>query len=604
MSAKRTVRIRVLEVLALSAWAVAAHAGEYGARLRAADRVRTTEPAEFDRRLAALEQDRAQATAVELEHLRLLQDYRKLLRGDYQGAFGDAIALSDQAKSDEVRFRSALLVANTAAAAREFLLGLRYLDRALELKPRIADVELGHSALIVAGQLHNQYGQFDRGRQYAQEALEQSSSMRWRCYAQSILMEALHGLDKQLDEEGHVSAALQICATAGEPIPANIIRSTLAASWAKQGKHQQAIALLEAHLPEVLATSYPWLIGQVHGQLAEYRLKLGKRDTAEDAARIAVRRGGGGHSSAVVTAHHVLYRLALDRGNARDALLEYQRYAEAEKARLDEAKAREYAFQLSRHEIAQKNQSIALLKNQNQVLRLQQEVARKDKSNAQLLIAMLVVLASSLAYWGWRARRMHRTLRQLAQTDSLTGLANRRHFRAQTETLLADARERGRPISVLLFDLDHFKQINDRCGHATGDWVLKEVARVGRLQCRPGDVLGRIGGEEFALTLLDCDLGDAEVIAERMREAIAAIDGRPQGCELPVSASIGCVAASVSGHEYETLVAHADAAMYRAKVGGRNRVSRYQTASVTAVPTPVRLESVPVARLPDSMRAS
>lgn len=598
---------RIAKCLLLSSFVLAvslpAAASEFSERLEQADAVRTADPVRFDALLQGLENDRGRATARELEYLRLLVDYQRVLRGDYETALGDAIALQDQAKDPEIRFRAALLAANTAAAAREFLLGLRNLERALQMRKDVADSPARHAALTVAGSLYNQYGQFDLGLQYATEALAQEDfPPRLRCIAGQIRIEAMHGRQVTLDETGDVAAAIRACDDVGEPLVANGIRSTLAHFWASKGKYRQAIALLQAHLPAVEATAYPWLISEVHSQLAAYRLELGDDVESEQHALRAVGLAGGAQAWSTIRAHQVLYRLFLKRGEYRRALEEYRRYSEAERARLDDVKAREYAFQLGRHEVAQKNQSIELLKNQNQLLRLQQEVAQKDQSNSQLTIALLVVLASSLGYWGWRARRMHRTLRQLAQTDSLTGLANRRHYRVQTEALLADVRERGRPLSVLLFDLDHFKQINDQCGHAAGDWVLKEVARVGRLHCRPGDVFGRIGGEEFALTLVDCDLGDAELIAERMREAIAAIDGRASGCPLPVSASVGCVATSVSGHDYETLVAHADAAMYRSKVGGRNRTSRYQTASITSVP--VRVEAVPVAQPEAAMRAS
>jgi diguanylate cyclase len=577
-------------------------AGNFTARLEQADAVRTSNAARFDSLLRELEREKAHATPREREYLRLLVDYQRVLRGDYETALGDAVALQEQAEATEIRFRAALLAANTAGVAREFLLGLRYLERALGMRGQLADSPLRHSALTVAGTLYNQYGQFALGRQYAEQALaEEGVPSRIRCIAGQIKVESMHGLGIVLDEAGDVQTAIQACSAIGERMVANGIRSTLAHFWAAKGKHRQAIALLEAHLPAIEATAYPWLIGEVHSQLAAYRLELGEDAASELHAKRAVELAGGAHAGSIITAHQVLYRLALKRGDHRRALDEYRKYSEAEKARLDDVKAREYAFQLSRHEMAQKNHSIELLRNQNQLLRLQQEVAEKNKSNSQLLIALLVVLASSLGYWGWRGRRMHRTLRQLAQTDSLTGLANRRHFREQSEALLLQARQQGRPLSLLLFDLDHFKQINDQCGHATGDWVLKEVAGVGRIHCRPGDVFGRIGGEEFAVALVDCDLGDAEIIAERMREAIAAIDGRASGCPLPVSASVGCVTTSVSGHEYETLVAHADAAMYRSKVDGRNRISRYQTASIT--PVPVRLESVPVAS-PEAMRAS
>jgi diguanylate cyclase (GGDEF)-like protein len=575
---------------------------EFSGLLKQAEQLRTKDMARFNELIDRMEQMKGQADAAELRRLRLLRNHRAALRGEYEAVIGDAVALFDQAPEVELKYRAARLIANVSAINRDYLFALRYLERALALSDELNDPAERHAVAVTAGTLFNEFGHFDLSLSRVDQLLADSPSDRDRCFARQIRVRALHGLGRKLDEKEDVHEAIADCAAQSEEMAVGAIRSTLAEYWATQGKRQQAAALLEASLPDAEATGYTRLIGELQSQLARLKLELGDvQAAAMHAAAVTRMKGHDPLSLATVIAEQVLYEVALRRGDLKAALHHYRRYAEADKARLDDIKAREYAFQLSRHEIAQKNQSIQLLKSQNQLLRLQQEVAQKDKSNSQLLIALLVVLASSLGYWGWRGRRMHRTLRQLAQTDSLTGLANRRHFRSQSEVLLAQARQRGRPVSLLLFDLDHFKQINDQCGHATGDWVLKEVARVGRIHCRPGDVFGRIGGEEFAVALVDCDLGDAEVIAERMREAIAAIDGRTNGCPLPVSASVGCVATSVSGHEYETLVAHADAAMYRSKVGGRNRISRYQTASIT--PVPVRLESVPVAS-PEAMRAS
>lgn len=197
---------------------------------------------------------------------------------------------------------------------------------------------------------------------------------------------------------------------------------------------------------------------------------------------------------------------------------------------------------------------------------------------AVVLLGLLVVI---VAYWAWQYRRTHHTLRRLSQTDTLTGVTTRGHFAAEATAIILDCARRKCPVSVLLLDVDHFKQINDQCGHSSGDWVLREVARVGRQHCREGDLYGRIGGEEFAMALVDCDVDAALRIAERCRLSIEGIDATTgAGCPLPVAASIGVVSTSISGYDYEMLIAHADAAMYRSKVAGRNRVTLYQPPPV------------------------
>ena len=587
----RTAVFRIALAAAFAAMPIVAFASTYADRLREAEAIRTSDPRAFLQMLERLDADKARANAYELRQLRLLHDYQKIIFGQYQTAIGDAAALVDQAPEVDVKYRAGLLVATASALNRDFALGMRYLDKALSLQPHVKDPELRATGHGVAAVLFNQLGQYELGLRQAAELLASKPTGRAACYGRQVWLEAAQGLGRQMDEATEIQPAISECAAAHQPIGTNGVRTILAKRWAAAGRRAQAISLLEASLPEAEATRYSRLIGEIKSLLAQYHLEQGDLARADVYARaVQAMKDQDAIWMPSVTAHHVLYEIAVKRGDLSEALDQYRAYAEADKARLDEIKAREFAFQLSQHELNQKNQSISLLKSQNQLLMLQQEVARRASWNTRLAIALLLVLVASLAYWGWRARRTHGSLRTLAETDGLTGLANRRHFRASSEAALAQCAQRQRPVSVLLFDLDHFKQINDQCGHSSGDWVLREVARVGRLHCRENDRFGRIGGEEFAMTLVDCEIHDALGIAEACRRAIAAIDAGVCGCSLPVAASIGVVGTRQAGYDYEALIAHADAAMYRSKVGGRNRVTLYEPPGVPAAGQPVVLD--------------
>ncbi len=162
--------------------------------------------------------------------------------------------------------------------------------------------------------------------------------------------------------------------------------------------------------------------------------------------------------------------------------------------------------------------------------------------------------------------RLQRKLSALSRKDGLTGINNRRTFIEMT-----NRRRQTSPIGALfLLDADHFKKINDTCGHQTGDTCLETIAYALRRNLRENDVVGRIGGEEFAIFLCDATLVQARAIGERLTKPIA-FQGPPDNPHLTVTLSVGVVIADET-HELDELFNLADRALYRAKEEGRARV--------------------------------
>jgi two-component system, cell cycle response regulator len=164
-----------------------------------------------------------------------------------------------------------------------------------------------------------------------------------------------------------------------------------------------------------------------------------------------------------------------------------------------------------------------------------------------------------------------RRLETLIFEDPLTGLANRRFILTQLGSSVSGARRHGRPLSVAVVDIDHFKAVNDRHGHATGDRVLVAVTEALRTHLRAEDQLGRLGGEEFLAVLGDTDLDAAAAAAERMREEVAAARIDVEGEPLAITVSVG-VATWELEEPPELLLRRADEALYAAKAAGRDRV--------------------------------
>ena len=165
-------------------------------------------------------------------------------------------------------------------------------------------------------------------------------------------------------------------------------------------------------------------------------------------------------------------------------------------------------------------------------------------------------------------------LEKLALTDALTGLANRRAFLDALEAELSRVRRHDRPASLLFLDLDEFKRVNDTHGHAVGDEVLAGFSQVLNRTCRRGDLAARIGGEEFAVLLPMTGRIAAALVAERIRRATETLPlGR--SIDVPVTVSVGVASTEDASKPFEPaeLLSRADAALYRAKAGGRNRVA-------------------------------
>jgi diguanylate cyclase (GGDEF)-like protein len=203
--------------------------------------------------------------------------------------------------------------------------------------------------------------------------------------------------------------------------------------------------------------------------------------------------------------------------------------------------------------------------------------ARPPSTDLQIALAhlpgMLVAQGFGLAFLVMHSQRLAARATEAAATDGLTGCANRRALEAQVRIELAHAARQARPTALLVLDLDHFKRLNDAYGHATGDAVLVEAARIFRACVRPGDLVARYGGEEFCVLLREANLDSAQVAAERLCQALRTLHFEVQGVAVPVRASCGVAASETGGAEsWESLFRRADAALYRAKLEGRDRV--------------------------------
>jgi diguanylate cyclase (GGDEF)-like protein len=197
---------------------------------------------------------------------------------------------------------------------------------------------------------------------------------------------------------------------------------------------------------------------------------------------------------------------------------------------------------------------------------------------------MLGVICNQVAVAVENAK-MYKRMEEMATTDGLTGLPNHRTFQNRLEEMLHRAERHGKPLSVVITDIDKFKSINDTHGHPVGDMVLKRLGQVMIADARKVDVVARYGGEEFGMVLEETDSAGALILCERLREQVAAqIMTSDQG-SFRITLSLGIASYPADGKDKQLLIERADQALYAAKQSGRNRSVRYCAMPAAATGT-------------------
>jgi diguanylate cyclase (GGDEF)-like protein len=273
-----------------------------------------------------------------------------------------------------------------------------------------------------------------------------------------------------------------------------------------------------------------------------------------------------------VRLHQVAASALAALGRYQAAFAEGQQERQAQQRRTDQLVARQLAAQRGRLESELLTHENTLLRSEAEASQRALEQARRAAHLQRVVTGLAVLLIAGAAFALWHQRVLLRRIARMAETDSLTGVPNRRHVMELGQRLMTRCDQDGRPYAMLLLDLDGFKQINDRHGHAAGDEALCHVTQALRRCLRPGDHLGRYGGEEFAVILPDTGADEAERVAERLRAAVAALEPVWAPGAGRVTLSGGIAFATPGRTNFSQLVVRADQALYRAKNAGRNRI--------------------------------
>lgn len=591
-SLARATPLRVLAVfLCLSLAAAngpAQDTQDSAALLERADRIKTSSHAEFAQILQSLEQRATELPAQQREHVHYLRGWQEAYLGNYERALAVLKSFVATATDPALEFRARATMVNVLAIARRYQEAFSELNDMLEGLHRVSDEGAREQGLTVAALLYGDVGQHDLSLMYSEKVIEANVDGRGLCRGSQLKMRALYESTPQAVRptklEPEIQRGIEACVAIGELTYANVIRGYLARLRMERGELQQALDLLTTHYDEVTHSQYPRLISQYDVLIAQIHWQLKDSVLARQFALRAVEGAVKNEfTEPLVAAYRLLYAIDKARGLEQSALEYHEKYMAADKGYLDDIGARQLAYERVQHEVAANKLQIESLK-------LQRELDAKEIENVRLYVALLIVILGFIAFWAYRTKRSQLHFMNLSRRDGLTGIINRPHFMELAASTLENCRKLKQDCAIVLCDLDHFKQINDRYGHAEGDNVLKRMVAACQSHMRAADIFARVGGEEFCILLPACGVDDARERAEELRKAIADISSQTRAT---ISASLGVTGTAISSYDLQQLLAHADTALYQAKRSGRDRVIVYDKDSVVMALRPTSASTAP-----------
>ena len=545
-------------------------------KLSLADKYKHSKPTEFKQLIFELVQQK-KLTTTQQHYLNLLHSYHLTFIGEYDLAENILKKMLSSEASSLIKFRANYALINISMPAQNWLDGLQYVTKNINALPTINNSEHYQNGLLITIIFYNQMGQYSLAQSYIDKLAEQKLSVKNECWLNQLTLEAKFNLKKLKSDDSIIDKTIQQCIDADFLTSANFTRIYKAKLHSQENEPERAITSLLKYMPEARGTKYPMLIADMSNVLANAYWQLGDINKAQTYATeaLTVNKNTSNLLQGVDT-YFLLYQIAKKQQNLALALNYFEKYAYIEKSHLEGEKAKHLAFQLAQHQSFEQKSQINLLNEKNARLISKQALAKAKVENVQLFIAILTVTIALLVLWGGRLWKSHKRIKELAEYDALTGIYNRRHFTHVANSALKYCQSTQQDLSVIIFDLDHFKKVNDSFGHACGDWALKATTSACESIGRKNDIFARLGGEEFCIVLPSCNIDTAMLRAEDCRVAIEAIITEASGCDFTITASFGVTDMKRSGFDLEKLLADADFSAYASKHSGRNRVTIFQ----------------------------
>lgn len=556
----------------------------YDDKLKEADFLKTSDFIAFERVLNSFEPNLRDLTEEQYFYYKYLLGFKVGFAGDAAGAIIHYKESYQGTSNPVLKLNALSAMVNVYGISRDYSEAFRTVS---EIHSLLEDVDDNTrlAALVRLSIFYNQMGEHLLANKYAEPLLSQNLEARTMCFVSNVVADGYYELRSSLFL-GQINRTLDTCGNLAEPAATATATLLKAKYYLDSGETSKVKKLLTETYTTAIKSKYPRVLAQYYFLSAQVNFNDSNLIAALENVQAALDYSQNlGNSLPRVESLRLISEIYEADDNLISALEYYKLYAEAEKAFLDETKAKQLAIQQAKIESIEKTNQIALLDKENAVLKAEARAGKEEQLNAQLTAGMLALLALATLMWAYKNRRMHIILRHKAQTDQLTKIANRSHFSAESERLLTQRKLVKTPVAFIIFDLDLFKQVNDNHGHIVGDWVLTNAVQAVKPILRATDKFGRMGGEEFAIMLAECDAKQAQAVAEDCRHAIETMNCSPSGASFKVTASFGVADSTACGYDFDKLYGCADEALYQSKHAGRNRVYLYHSETKVSAQT-------------------
>lgn len=564
--------LRSIGFLGAALWMVTAGAAEeIENRIELARQLSVTDPTgsglEILRELEAENENTSPRQRAEIE-LMLIRAIA--LKGANSEAMERALALAGHAQDVDQRVSAMRLAANLAINTGDYELAFIQLQRAMSLLEGIDSAKDEVTVYGMVSTFHSRAGDTLLAMDYAEKALAsamRAGDVRLECIASNWVGQAHAAVGEASPAVALAERALELCAQVNDQVTMTWIRNMLARLALDRGQIDDAENLLNESLAETPDIYHDL---RIESDLIRARIDLLRSNLGQAFDRyqaLSRELGSSQRRGQFANALGGAADAARQMGDLEAATAFYKAQVAARREHVEQVNSLRLAQLAMGFDQALQNQEISLLQEQERY----RDLTEKSQIQRRQLVTLATVgggILALLLFAGLlHTLRERRHYRRLSDRDGLTQLFNHTRFFNQLDRELGE--HASRPLVLILADIDHFKQVNDRFGHQIGDEVLRQTARVLREIFGAHQLIGRIGGEEFAIRLLDESQDEAVERVESLRLRLAGKARRPT--DPPITLSFG-LAVFQPGESLEQLRQRTDDALYRAKALGRNRL--------------------------------